>query len=148
SVAGLQRGITAILYGYEPERPKASIAQVLRETIESDGVAAGIERYRELREHRFDEYEFGERELNRLGYYFLGAGDIPAAVAVFKLNVESYPQAFNTYDSLGEAYIEAGQKDLAIKNYRKSLELNPGNDNARAKLAELGVESGVPEKME
>jgi cytochrome c-type biogenesis protein CcmH/NrfG len=43
------------------------------------------------------------------------------------LNVEAYPEAFNPYDSLGEAYMVNGDKELAIKNYAKSLELNPNN---------------------
>jgi tetratricopeptide (TPR) repeat protein len=56
------------------------------------------------------------------------------------LNVEIYPDAFNTYDSLGEGYMEAGQNELAIQNYERSLELNPGNDNARQMLGRMGVE--------
>lgn len=56
---------------------------------------------------------------------------------MFKLNVEMYPQSFNTYDSLREAYRAHGDKDLAVANYKKSLELNPKNTNATAKLAAL-----------
>ena len=56
------------------------------------------------------------------------------AIAVFALNVESYPNSANTHDSLGEAYMKAGQKAQAIESYEKSLELNPGNDNAVAML--------------
>ncbi len=59
---------------------------------------------------------------------------------MFKLNVEAYPDAFNTYDSLGEAYMKAGNRELAIANYQKSLELNPRNENGKEMLAELGVE--------
>ncbi len=52
------------------------------------------------------------------------------AIAVFKLNVEQYPDGFNTYDSLGQAYMVNGDLELAIENYEKSLELNPENTNA------------------
>ena len=48
-----------------------------------------------------------------------------------KLNVEFYPNAWNVYDSLAEAYMTNGEKDLAIANYKKSLELNPQNANGR-----------------
>ena len=41
-----------------------------------------------------------------------------------------YPNDSNAYDSLGEAFMNAGRKDDAITNYKKSLELNPKNDNA------------------
>jgi cytochrome c-type biogenesis protein CcmH/NrfG len=53
------------------------------------------------------------------------------------LNVGIYPQTFNVYDSLGEAYMIKGETELAIKNYARSLELNPGNTNAGEKLKKL-----------
>ena len=56
---------------------------------------------------------------------------------IFKLNVERYPDSFNVYDSLGEAYMVHGDKELAIKHYRKSLDINSDNANARSKLQEL-----------
>ena len=56
---------------------------------------------------------------------------------MFKLNVETYPSSSNVYDSLGEGYMENGEYELAIRNYMKSLELNPNNTNAVDKLKEL-----------
>ena len=61
------------------------------------------------------------------------------AIALFKLNVETYPDAFNTYDSLGEAHIVQGDRETAIMNYRKSLVLNPNNTNAVSMLKKLGA---------
>jgi cytochrome c-type biogenesis protein CcmH/NrfG len=62
------------------------------------------------------------------------------AIEILKLNVAEYPQGFNTYDSLGEAYLNDGQRDLAIKNYKKSLELDPHNTNAVEMLKKLGAQ--------
>src|SRR5438094_8522008 len=62
---------------------------------------------------------------------------VKEAIEIFKLNVEVYPQASNAYDSLGEAYMVHGDKELAIVNYKKSLELDPKNINATAQLALL-----------
>ncbi len=59
------------------------------------------------------------------------------AIEIFKLNVEMFPQNANAYDSLGEAYLESGDKSLAIQNYKKSIELNPKNENAVEKLKKL-----------
>jgi tetratricopeptide (TPR) repeat protein len=59
------------------------------------------------------------------------------AIEILKLNVEMYPQAFNTYDSLGEAYMNNKEPDLAIKNYKKSIELNPKNTSAVETLKKL-----------
>ena len=59
------------------------------------------------------------------------------AIAVFRLNTELYPGIANTYDSLGEAYLAAGDSVQAVKNYQKSLELNPANLNAQRVLDEI-----------
>src|SRR5262249_60314940 len=79
----------------------------------------------------------GEEPLNSVGYSLLGQKNIAAAIAVFKANVELYPQSSNVYDSLGEAYMANGEKELAIINYKKSLELNPQNKNAVETLKKL-----------
>ena len=67
----------------------------------------------------------------------MGAGKIKDAIEIFKLNVVLYPKSANAYDSLGEACMNSGDSKKAIKNYRKSLELNPENNNAREMLKQL-----------
>ena len=64
-----------------------------------------------------------EAPLNLLGYQHLQAGRTKEAVALLKLNTEAYPASANTYDSLGDAYLADGQKDLALQAARKALEL-------------------------
>ncbi len=59
------------------------------------------------------------------GYFLISENRIEEAIEIFKLNVALYPKSWNTYDSLGEAYLINGNKDLAIKNYKISVELNP-----------------------
>jgi len=143
-VSAIQRGIVDLLYGEIPTAPKLSIAETLVETIDAQGVDAGVRQYRELKANRPDEYDFRESELNSLGYYYLGEGRIQAAIAVFQLNVEAYPDASNAYDSLGEAYLLAGNRELAIENYTKSVELDPSNQNGKAALVRVGVELEEP----
>jgi acetyl esterase/lipase/TolA-binding protein len=82
---------------------------------------------------------FREATLNNLGYRLIQKGRAQDALEVFRLNTEAYPQSFNTYDSLAEAYMLLGDKKLAIENYRKSLELNPKNTNAVPMLERLGA---------
>jgi tetratricopeptide (TPR) repeat protein len=72
--------------------------------------------------------------------YDIMADHLPEATALLKLDVTLYPDSWNAYDSLGEAYMKGGQKQLAIENYRKSLEKDPSNTNAVEKLKELSVE--------
>jgi len=78
-----------------------------------------------------------EEHLNNLGYQHLGENNLETAIKIFELNVALHPEAFNTYDSLGEAYLIKGDQALAVKNYEKSLELNPKNDNAERILKDL-----------
>ena len=80
---------------------------------------------------------FDEDQLNSLGYQMLKEDRLAAAIKLFELNVEEYPESANSYDSLGEVYMIDGQTERAIASYERSLELNPGNRNAAEMLAKL-----------
>lgn len=81
---------------------------------------------------------FDESVINWLGYHFLLWWDrIDEALEVFKLNVWLFPNSANAHDSLAEAYMIVGNMELAIMNYKKSLELNPDNKNTAEKLKKL-----------
>lgn len=111
------------------ETVKRSIRDVLLRTITQESVQTAIKQYHDLKKNHPDSYNFDEYELNSVGYRLLNMGRVKDAIEIFKLNVEAYPDAFNPYDSLGEAYMADGQKGLAIKYYKKSVELNPDNIN-------------------
>jgi len=129
--------IAKILYDQPYAPPKMSIAEVLDKTIRDKGVEAAIAQYRDLKTNQSATYNFAEPELNTLGYQLMRAGKTKDAVEIFKLNVEAYPKASNPYDSLGEAYLNLNERELAILNYKKSLELNPGNTGAVETLKKL-----------
>ena len=122
--------IINILYDQPFYLPKKPITGLLYETITEEGIESAIEKYKDLKKNQADTYDFREQALNNLGYQLLRTKKIDGAIEIFKLNVEAFPKTFNTYDSLAEAYMEKGEKELAIKNYAKSLELNPNNTNA------------------
>ena len=84
-----------------------------------------------------EKYYWDEEELLDLGYYFLMFGRFEEAVGVLRLNAKLYPDSWNAWDSLAEAYSGYGQKDLAIEYYKKSLKLNPENENAKGMLKKL-----------
>ena len=96
-----------------------------------------MKKFKEIRSDPRNKLYFEESEFNALGYRLMGAGEMKAAVEIFKLNVELYPKSANVYDSLAEAYMNSGDTKKAIKNYRKSLELNPDNTNAKEMLKKL-----------
>jgi CubicO group peptidase (beta-lactamase class C family) len=79
-----------------------------------------------------------EHVLNMIGYRVFMQSDKPDdAIKVFAKNAQEFPESSNVYDSLAEAYAAAGEKDLAIENYEKSLQLDPNNENAKDRLRKL-----------
>ncbi len=119
---------------YDP-RPKQSIAEALLPIITEKGIESALRQYRTLKQS--SDYYATESQLNALGYRLLGMKKVKEAIEIFKLNVDAYPQSVNVYDSLGEAYEASGDKELAIKNYQKVIELNPQNTNAAERLKKL-----------
>ncbi len=117
--------------------PKISIVDTLMEVAMNKNVNDAIEVYYSLKDESEAKYNFGENELNILGYQLLQAGKAKDAIEIFKLNVEQYPKSFNVYDSLGEGYMIDGNTKLAIKNYEKSLKINPDNDNATKMIEKM-----------
>jgi CubicO group peptidase (beta-lactamase class C family) len=133
----MSQKIAAILFGKPYKEPLRDIADAIYNTVLEKDVQAAIKQYRDLKETQKDAYDFGVQQLNNLGYRLLQMKRTKDAIEIFKLNVEMFPKAANAYDSLGEAYMEGGDKNLAIQNYKKSLELNPKNTNAVEKLKKL-----------
>ena len=68
-------------------------------------------------------------------------GHLAEAIDVLKQELEIYPDSSDAYASLGEAYQESGEKQLAVESYKKALEKNPENSEAKEKLAAL---EGLP----
>ena len=114
-----------------------SAAAALMGALAESGLEPAAKAYKAIKSDDKDVYYFDEGELNRAGYRLLGEKRIEAAIFLFRINVETFPQSFNVYDSLGEAYMADGQRELAIVNYKKSLEINPQNDNAKEMLKRL-----------
>ena len=133
----IAQGIGDIVYEREPQPPKRSIARVLHTTIREQGIDAAVAQYREIKANRATDYDLDDEELHQLGYSLLRNGAVDNAIAIFRLNVESFPGAWNPFDSLGEAYAVKGDKELAIKNYARSIELNPSNVNGIKRLQAL-----------
>ena len=78
-----------------------------------------------------------EQDLNVLGYKLMGLEKLDKAIQIFKLNVEYFPDSWNVYDSLGEALMKAGDNEAALRNYEKSLQLNPDNKDAENMIKKL-----------
>jgi len=108
-----------------------------KELLDMNRTSEAVAVLRELKISHPERRSVSETNINVLGYELVNHNKIEAAIEIFKLNVELYPDAFNTYDSLGEAYMNAGNNELAIINYEKSYELNPKNENAKKIVEKL-----------
>ena len=124
----------------ELARPKPSIANELIRIGERDGIDGAVAAYAELKARHADDYDFGEQELNKLGSLYLKLGRTGDALAIFRTNVEAFPDSWGVHTSYGEALLKNGQEQEAIDHYRKSVELNPDNHKGREVLKELGVD--------
>lgn len=121
-------------------RPRPmTIGEELGEKYRSGGIEEALAHFAELKSRYYGKgaYNFGEDALNDFGYEILGGEDLQGAIRIFTMNTEEFPESANVWDSLGEAHLTAGDKDLAIRDYSKSLELDPDNDNAAAILKDL-----------
>jgi CubicO group peptidase (beta-lactamase class C family) len=120
--------------------PKVAVdALIPFEQLTAGNIDKALESYRQIKKEQPDNAAVSEARINGLGLGFMRAKKLPKALAYLKLNVEFYPNSWNTYDSLAEAYMANGDKELAIANYKKSLEMNPKNTNATEALKKLGA---------
>lgn len=126
----ITNSIFGILNGQPYDAPKKSIAETLYKIAAEKDIASAIAEYRRLKAENSPAFDFSENELNTLGYQLLNIKRVKDAIEIFKLNAEMFPKSSNTYDTLGEAYMADGNKDLALANYKKAVELDPANANA------------------
>ncbi len=110
------------------------------EYIYEGKMAEGVELFVKNKDEYIRSNPSLETSLTILGYRHLRKEEYNSAIPIFKLIVEIFPQSYNAYDSLGEAYMLNGERELAIINYEKSLELNPDNTNALNMLKKLEKE--------
>ncbi|MFK5982521.1 MAG: serine hydrolase [Flavobacteriaceae bacterium] len=131
--------ITGIINNESYDFPLKPLAMFMKKNIEKEGIEKGILFYKEHKD--LDDYYVSEQELIVAGYKYLQAENAEYAAEIFKLSTEVFPDRDNPYDSYAEALMTLGKNKKAIKNYKKSLELNPNNNNAVEMLKKLGVEN-------
>lgn len=118
--------------------PKKSVAYSLADVITKDGITAALSKYQEIK--KSDKYELNEWEMYFAGEQLLKVGKANEAAAFLKLAIEAFPNSFKAYAYYADALLAQGDKTQAIENYKKSVRLNPGYENARTKLNDLGID--------
>jgi CubicO group peptidase (beta-lactamase class C family) len=134
----IEKSIEAILDGKPYAQVKRSFLDEFNTKLDSMNGEQIISFYNDLKNKRGNEYSFDdENTLNETGYYLMSKKRLIDAVAIFEYNTKLFPKSGNVFDSLGEAYYNQGNKPLALLNYKKSLQLDPANDNAKKIITEL-----------
>jgi tetratricopeptide (TPR) repeat protein len=118
--------------------PKQLVA-VLAETVAAKGMDAAIAQYKDLRTKFYGgmAYDFSEQGLITMGQRAIGADRVDNAIAWLNLNLEYYPKSSRTYQTLAQAHQRKNDKDAAIKDLEKAVELDPNNNQAKAQLQQL-----------
>ena len=142
----MTKGVLGILYDKPYDFPKKSAAYSLLDAINEKGTAKGIEYFNSIKAD--DKHYLREDEMNIVSYKFLQSDRSEIAAEVLKLGIESFPKAFNLYDSYGEVLLTLGDTINAIKNYKKSVELNPKNDHGLNVLKGLEINTNELEKTD
>jgi CubicO group peptidase (beta-lactamase class C family) len=138
-LVGISNNILPILYGIEVELPKPVANIELLRLIKATSIDEGILQFKNAIISNNNAYNFNglENSLNVIGYNYISNGDLISAIKILKLNTEQFPESANAHDSLGEAYYSNKQMPLALQHYRKSLELDPKNDNVKKMIEQI-----------
>ena len=118
-----------ILSGKPPMTVPKSLTKIYGKALFARGEAYANALLLRLRSDSLH-YALNENDMNNLGYAFLEQKRLPEALTAFKLNTVLYPQSDNVYNSYGDGLLESGDKAAAIAMYRKSLEINPKNEES------------------
>jgi dienelactone hydrolase len=150
-----------------PAKPPARAADAAKPSLqeefwslleEPNGAARAMQYYEDAKKRDPNVVLFPEFAVNALGYERLQADKAAEAVEIFKINVAAYPASPNVYDSLGDAYVAAGNRELAIQASRKALQVLDAapnldeqfrkllRDSAEGKLRQLGALPASPQK--
>lgn len=119
---------------------KVSFGNALEQLIWDNNFSAGFDKLKEDLLKAKDRYFYVETDINRLGYTLLQQQKYDDAIKLFELNVELHPASWNAYYSLAEAYYKKGDKVKALELFKKSLALNPQNENGKKFIAQIEKE--------
>jgi Flp pilus assembly protein TadD len=124
-------------------RPEPSLAERMRDAFATGDSTGALKLHLAYKADPRHAYADTEVELNALGYELLRQGRHGHAIVVLQLNTADHPGSSNAFDSLGEAYMEAGRREEAIRSYERSVALDPGNENGRQMLEKLRGGTGT-----
>jgi tetratricopeptide (TPR) repeat protein len=130
------RTIEAILFDQPYEMPKPGVGEFLYKKLLEKGIDSVIRQFDDLINE--NGYRIGRSSpLNEFGYALLGENKLDWAIGIFKLNTRLFPAEANPYDSLGDAYLQKGDRESAAEAFKKALEIDPNFSSSKEKLEAL-----------
>ncbi len=117
------------LWNFPAPQGKKAIGDVMLEIIDRDGVEAATQKYPELAKDTVN-YHFAPVQLRVAGRKLLERGKKKEALAVQKLNASLYPNEARAFDALGDACVENGDHNGAVRAFQRALEIDPNDTGA------------------
>ncbi|GIO99002.1 hypothetical protein J14TS5_40880 [Paenibacillus lautus] len=121
----LSSAILDVLLGDDVLYVQRSLAHHLSQLTIRSGVDAAVREYNEIQQSCPERFLVLEGEFNAGAYTLMRGGWLQEGIRLLELSVQIFPESSNIHDSLGEMYLLAGERLLALKHYRKSVELDP-----------------------
>ena len=131
-------GILNIINNKIPKEPSLPAIQNVYKAFKENGETFVFDNFEKLTAN-FHPTDPKDLILNQIGYNLLFEDQVDEALSIFKMNIKLFPDIANCYDSYAEALLASGDKDGALENYKKALELNPNLPSAVKMVKELSV---------
>ncbi|SDG57120.1 CubicO group peptidase, beta-lactamase class C family [Dyadobacter soli] len=134
--------LRSILYELPYDLPEPDLKDLVAADLKGKGLAAAKVKYAALKKERLAEY--GEQEFiyqfSQLGYSLLLSGHPAEALAIYQLNVDSFPSSSKAFDDLAEAYLLQGKTELARRYYNRAYELDTNNVRAKQMAEKISTQ--------
>jgi len=117
--------------------PQAEVLERLAPAFATHDPARLSVAFRAMGDYGLPAADIVEASVNAAGYRHLDSDEIESAISVFELNAGTFPDSANAWDSLGEAVMTKGDHAMAIRYYRRSLQLDPENRNASSMIERM-----------
>jgi predicted alpha/beta superfamily hydrolase len=108
--------------------------------LESQGLQAINRHFEGLTQRYGFKLETPEEALFSLAYNLRQKEKRQEAIDVFRVLLERYPRSVRSYFFLAETYLDMGQREGALANYKKALEIDPDFSRAKTRVKELEQE--------